>query len=118
MPISDALQRAVSHVATHGATPPPSNVVSMAVLFQVVKRQRTAQMQAAQRAEASISAGEAEFAREQAAREANLDRMRQQTKSQLAVGMGMSPVLMGGGLGPADPTTAAFISQSARKGTF
>jgi len=92
----------------------PHNVVTMAVLFGAVKKQVQARKMMEQRNLAAQMEGERAFVRENVAREQNLDRMRQQTKSQLALSMGMSPVLMGGGSGAGDPTVAAHIAQSAR----
>ena len=92
-----------------------SNVVSMAILFGAVKRQVQAAKLMEQRTTASLMEGGRVDEMEHRARSQNLDRMRQQTKSQLALSMGMSPVLMGGGLGT-DPTTAAHITQAQSQG--
>jgi len=89
------------------------NVVTMAILFGAVKRQVQAQRMMEQKNLAAQMAGERAFIQENAAREQNLDRMRQQTKAQLALSMGMSPVMMGGGIGAGDATVAAHIAQSA-----
>ena len=85
----------------------PSGVVSMAILFGAVKKQVEAQKLMEQRAFAAREEGERSYAREGVAREQNLDRMRQQTKSQLALSMGVDPFAMSSG------STSAYIARSA-----
>ena len=91
----------------------PSNVVSMAILFGAVKRKVQAQQAMEQSAMASRAEGQRASVQEHSARERNLDRMRQQTKSQLALSMGVDPFMMSGSTGPGDPTTAAYITRAA-----
>lgn len=117
MPISIPLDvgTRLESAAVKGKLPGASSIISMATLFQVVKRTMAQQQLREQHAAASRAAGAVEEERERASRQENLDRMRQQTKSQLALSMGVSPVMMGGGTGAGDPTTAAFITQAATK---
>lgn len=82
-------------------------VIPMAVLFQMVKRQQRAKEQYQQHEQASAMSGQQAYAEEQGARQRNLDSMRQQTKQQLAMSMGMNPMMMG------DP--AAHIARSAQR---
>lgn len=89
---------------------PVGSVVSMAVLFRAVKQHRAMMEGTEQRQAASMAAGQANMAQEQASREQNLQRMREQTKAQLGMSVGMNPMMMGG-----DSSTAAYISQSAQR---
>jgi hypothetical protein len=92
----------------------PGSVVSMAVLFREVKRHQAMVKSMEQQQAASMAAGQMNQAQEEASRRANLQRMREQTKAQLGLSMGMSPAMMGGGMGAEDPTTAAYISRGAQ----
>lgn len=90
------------------------SVISMAALFRNVKKRRVLQ----QREEAALGAGAAGMGLEVAARHRNIQRMRDQTKAQLGLSMGVSPVLMGGGTYAEDPNVAAYIRQAASRGGY
>jgi hypothetical protein len=90
---------------------PVSSIISMTALFQAVKHHRAIQ----QRNMAAVAEGGLNAVREQASRESNLARMRQQTKTRMALSMGVSPMMMGGETGAADPTMASYITQSAQR---
>ena len=89
---------------------PMGSVVSMAVLFRAVKQHKSMVAGEQQQQAASMAAGQANMMQEQASRQDNLQRMREQTKAQLGMSIGMNPMMMGG-----DSSTAAYISQAAQR---
>lgn len=85
---------------------PTGAVISMAVLFREVKRHRAMVRSMEEQQAASMATGQMNQLQEAASRKQNLQRMRDQTKTQLALSMGVSPVMMG-------DSSEAYVAQSA-----